>query len=53
MSLTPAGLELIDTVLPTHVATEDRLLEGLSADERENLANTLRTLLESLGDKTD
>jgi DNA-binding MarR family transcriptional regulator len=53
VSLTPAGLELIDAVLPTHITTENRLLEGLSADERENLANTLRTLLESLGDKTD
>jgi DNA-binding MarR family transcriptional regulator len=53
VSLTPAGLELIDAVLPTHIATENRLLEGLTADERENLANTLRTLLESLGDKTD
>ena len=53
VTLTPAGLELIDATLPTHVATENRLLEALSGPEREALADTLRTLLESLGDKTD
>jgi DNA-binding MarR family transcriptional regulator len=53
VTLTPAGLELIDAALPTHVATENRLLEALSGPEREALADTLRTLLESLGDKTD
>jgi DNA-binding MarR family transcriptional regulator len=53
VTLTPAGLELIDKVLPTHVETENSLLVGLTPAERENLANTLRTLLESLGDKTD
>lgn len=53
VTLTPAGLELIDKVLPTHIATENRLLEGLSSAERDALADTLRTLLESLGDKTD
>jgi DNA-binding MarR family transcriptional regulator len=53
VTLTPAGLELIDAVLPTHLATENRLLAALSGAEREALADTLRTLLESLGDKTD
>jgi DNA-binding MarR family transcriptional regulator len=53
VTLTEAGLTLIDQVLPTHVATEHRLLEALTADEREALAGTLRTLLESLGDSTD
>lgn len=53
VTLTPQGLELIDAVLPAHFATEDRLLEGLSPAERETLADTLRTLLESLGDKSD
>jgi DNA-binding MarR family transcriptional regulator len=53
VTLTPAGLKLVDAVLPTHVATENRLLEGLSQAEREILADTLRTLLESLGDKSD
>ena len=53
VTLTEAGLKLIDAVLPDHVATENRLLEALSGPEREALADTLRTLLESLGDKTD
>ena len=53
VTLTPAGLDLIDAVLPTHVATEDRLLRGLSGSERDALAGALRTLLESLGDRTD
>ncbi|QNE16677.1 MarR family transcriptional regulator [Kribbella qitaiheensis] len=53
VTLTKAGLDLIDAVLPAHVATEDRLLAGLSAEERTTLADGLRTLLESLGDKTD
>jgi DNA-binding MarR family transcriptional regulator len=53
VTLTQAGLDLIDAVLPAHIATEDRLLAGLSAEERTRLADSLRTLLESLGDKTD
>jgi DNA-binding MarR family transcriptional regulator len=53
VTLTPAGLKLIDKVLPTHIDTENRLLESLSKDERDALADTLRTLLESLGDQTD
>lgn len=53
VTLTEKGRKLIDGVLPDHVATEDRLLEALSGPEREKLADTLRTVLESLGDKTD
>ncbi|WBQ08050.1 MarR family winged helix-turn-helix transcriptional regulator [Kribbella sp. CA-293567] len=53
VSLTPAGLELIDKVLPTHIDTENQLLAALSSAERDALAGTLRKLLESLGDKTD
>jgi DNA-binding MarR family transcriptional regulator len=53
VTLTDAGLRLIDEVLPTHIDTENRLLAGLSAAERDQLAATLRTLLESLGDRTD
>jgi DNA-binding MarR family transcriptional regulator len=53
VTLTKAGLDLIDAVLPAHVATEDRLLAGLSTEERTQLADSLRTLLESLGDRTD
>jgi DNA-binding MarR family transcriptional regulator len=53
VTLTEEGLRLIDDVLPTHLETENRLLAGLSAPERQQLADTLRTLLESLGDKRD
>ena len=53
VTLTEAGLALIDAALPDHVATENRLLAALSAEERAALAGALRTLLESLGDKTD
>ncbi|WP_405059825.1 MarR family transcriptional regulator [Kribbella sp. NBC_01505] len=53
VTLTAEGLRLIDAVLPTHLETEERLLAGLSKTERTQLADTLRTLLESLGDRTD
>jgi len=53
VTLTEDGLRLIDSVLPAHIETEDKLLAGLPAAEREQLAHTLRTLLESLGDKRD
>ena len=51
VSLTASGLALVDAALPDHVATEDRLLAGLDAAQREQLASTLRTLLEHLGDE--
>lgn len=51
VSLTDAGRDLVDAALPDHVATEDRLLSGLDAGQRELLASTLRTLLEQLGDE--
>ncbi|MCW3845394.1 MarR family transcriptional regulator [Micromonospora yasonensis] len=50
VTLTAEGLALIDRVLPEHVATEHRLLAALPAAERAVLADTLRSLLESLGD---
>jgi DNA-binding MarR family transcriptional regulator len=53
VTLTAEGLRLIDAVLPTHLETEERLLAALSKSERVRLADTLRTLLESLGDRTD
>ncbi|MFI5733416.1 MarR family winged helix-turn-helix transcriptional regulator [Kribbella sp. NPDC051587] len=53
VTLTAQGLRLIDAVLPTHLETEERLLAALSKSERVRLADTLRTLLESLGDRTD
>ncbi|NBE54081.1 MarR family winged helix-turn-helix transcriptional regulator [Streptomyces boluensis] len=48
--LTPEGLEVIDRVLPLHLANEARLLRGLDADGRTELAATLAELLTSYGD---
>jgi S1-C subfamily serine protease len=42
---TPAGRELFGRVIPSHLATEDRLLAVLSDNERTQLAGLLRTLL--------
>lgn len=53
IDLTDAGRELLDRVLPDHLATENRLLAALPGIEKAKLAGTLRTLLESLGDATD
>ncbi|MEU2258384.1 MarR family transcriptional regulator [Nocardia xishanensis] len=50
VTLTDAGRKLVDAALPDHVSTEHRLLEPLSATQRQRLAATLRILLESLGD---
>ncbi|MEU4768723.1 MarR family transcriptional regulator [Actinosynnema sp. NPDC023794] len=51
VALTDAGRDLIDRTLPDHLATENRLLGGLSHPERTALADSLKHLLESLGDK--
>jgi DNA-binding MarR family transcriptional regulator len=48
VSLTPAGRDLVDRVLPDHVATQERLLAGLTRDQRSALADLLRTLDGSL-----
>ncbi|MEY9934430.1 DNA-binding MarR family transcriptional regulator [Catenulispora sp. GP43] len=48
--LTPAGLELIDKLVPLHVANERRLLAALGDDERGTLADLLRALATGLGD---
>jgi DNA-binding MarR family transcriptional regulator len=48
--LTPRGLEVIDRVLPLHLANEARLLASLGAGERRDLAAALATLLEDRGD---
>ncbi|MEY9886753.1 DNA-binding MarR family transcriptional regulator [Catenulispora sp. MAP12-49] len=48
--LTPAGLELIDKLMPLHVANERRLLAALGDDERGALADLLRALASGLGD---
>lgn len=48
--LTERGLEVIDRVLPLHVANEARLLQALGSDDLQRLAATLTTLLQSYGD---
>ena len=48
VSLTPAGRQLVDRVLPDHLATEERLLAGLTPQQRTALADLLRTLDGSL-----
>src|SRR5919199_3712154 len=50
VSLTPQGRELVDRVLPDHLATEERLLAGLTPRQRAALADLLRTLDTSLAD---
>ncbi|MGJ5695040.1 MarR family transcriptional regulator [Streptomyces sp. SID7815] len=50
VSLTQAGRELIDRALVDHVANQNRLLSGLTEEERTHVADDLRGLLESLGD---
>ena len=44
ITLTPAGIELIDSVTEAHMANEARLLSALSEAERDRLAALLRKL---------
>lgn len=48
ISLTRAGSALFEAVTPAHIATENRLLSALDDQQREELADLLRTLLVSL-----
>ncbi|GAA3002339.1 MarR family winged helix-turn-helix transcriptional regulator [Streptomyces fulvorobeus] len=48
--LTGAGLEVVDRAVVDHVANEERMLEGLTAQDRRALDGALRRLLMSLGD---
>ncbi|MFL6126443.1 MarR family winged helix-turn-helix transcriptional regulator [Actinophytocola sp.] len=50
VALTADGLALISKAFPDHVETENRLLAALTPQQRDILADTLRHLLESLGD---
>ena len=50
--LTDTGLELIERLVPEHLANEERLLAALSQDDRDALMTLLRTLAVSLGDTT-
>lgn len=42
---TPAGRDLFERVIPSHLGTEDRLLAALSDEQRTQLAGLLRALL--------
>lgn len=50
VALTPAGIRLVEEVLGEHVRNEDRLLIGLTDEERDRLEALLRALALSLGD---
>ncbi|WP_244976086.1 MarR family winged helix-turn-helix transcriptional regulator [Nocardia huaxiensis] len=50
VQLTDTGRELVNKLLPLHVANEQRILAGLSGGDRDDLAGLLRKLAESLGD---
>ena len=49
VSLTDAGRQALDAALPDHLDTERKLLDGLSDDDREQLAGLLRRFLVTLG----
>jgi DNA-binding MarR family transcriptional regulator len=49
--LTKRGLDLVDEVVLTHMATEREILSALSPRQRHDLANLLRTTLLGLGDR--
>ena len=48
VTLTERGREMISAALPDHVANEHRLLHGLSARQRTDLADLLRSLILSV-----
>jgi DNA-binding MarR family transcriptional regulator len=48
--LTPHGREVLDGIFSLHIANMERILQPLVRVECEQLANTLRVLLESFGD---
>ncbi|MEU6659870.1 MarR family transcriptional regulator [Streptomyces sp. NPDC046821] len=50
VSLTDEGIAVVDKALLSNVATQDRLLAGLTRPQRDRMAKDLRSLLESLGD---
>ncbi|MEV4438910.1 MarR family transcriptional regulator [Streptomyces sp. NPDC049577] len=49
--LTGAGRELVDELMGLHAANEARMLSALGRADCDRLADALRTLLESFGDK--
>jgi DNA-binding MarR family transcriptional regulator len=50
VTLTAAGRDLVDAVLPDHIANEERLLRDLDASERRELARLLEKLAVALHD---
>ncbi|MBB5081850.1 MarR family winged helix-turn-helix transcriptional regulator [Nonomuraea endophytica] len=48
--LTPHGLEVIDRVLPEHIANQARLLQSLDEEHRDQFAAIMSGLLQSYGD---
>jgi len=53
VTLTPRGRALISAALPDHVANEHRLLDGLSARQRTEVAELLRLLIQSIEGAAD
>ena len=51
--LTPKGLDLVDNVVQAHLATEVKILGGLTPRQQKELARLLRTTLLYLGDYSD
>jgi DNA-binding MarR family transcriptional regulator len=49
VTLTSAGREALDAALPDHLKTERELLDGLSEQDRQQLADLLRRLLVARG----
>ncbi|MET7996042.1 MarR family transcriptional regulator [Amycolatopsis sp. NPDC005232] len=52
VALTVEGQALIDRALPDHLDTEHRVLDALDPPAQAALADALRVLLESFGDRT-
>ena len=46
--LTDQGRALIETLLPEHIATQEKALAGLNPEEQEELGRLLRKILEGL-----
>jgi DNA-binding MarR family transcriptional regulator len=53
VTLTRAGARLFDAALAEHVANQQRLLAGLDASERDELAGLLEKLAVLLGDRAE
>jgi DNA-binding MarR family transcriptional regulator len=51
VTLTAAGKDLIETVMPDHMANEKRLLAGMDSTTQQDLAGLLRQAALALGDR--